>query len=240
VAATGLRVGLGHHRTLTDDDEPLTLPWFRPLDVSTEPCDNPSLYPLDYINQWRNGCRNTNIYRTLKVFGTDLQEKFLGPFLIDIDNSSWGNGCVNDVADALEATRNIVETLVSSCEVGEENLRVFFSGRKGFNVEVRPEALKISGSITDQIELSAKKLDAIVGAVTVRGNTIIDKIYGSKRGGFRLKHPYIRLHSSINSWIGNEGKEIKRMKFELTIPQLKSVTADKIRQKSEELASSFR
>ncbi len=241
-----LAVGLGHHRPIKDEDNPMSLVWHRPLEVSKEPSDNPSVSSLDYVDKWRGACNNANVYRTLKVFDVKTREAaFLGPFLIDIDNSE------EDIGDALGIARCAVGILVDSHKVDKGNLRVFFSGRKGFNIEVRPESLSIRDSVTEQIKSCGKKLDKVIKALRSSGQihngvlnivstkgTCIDPIYGN-RFGYYLKHPYIRLHNSINSWIRNDCKIIDRMKFELSIDELGCLSADEICRKSEILALDF-
>jgi hypothetical protein len=247
-----LAVGLGHHRPIKDEENPGSLVWYLPLEVHKEPSDNPSVSSLDYIDKWRETCNNANVYRTLKIFNVNSGEAvFVGPFLIDIDNSSNKKPYKEDIGDALDIARSVIRILVDSRNMDKGNLRVFFSGRKGFNIEVRPESLLIKGSIIKQIELCAKKLDEIIktlrnssqisngytNCVSTKG-TIIDRIYGDQFG-YKLKHPYIRLHNSINRWIRNDDKIIDRMKFELSVHELGCLSADEICRKSEKLASDF-
>lgn len=168
---------------------------------------------------------------------------FLGPFLVDVDNSD------EKLDDAQAVTKEVVTHLIKELGVFPSDLRIFFSGRKGFNVEVRPQALGINGSIPDQIRLSSNKLGDIIAVMRNKNNmqntpsttvvsregTVIDRIYGD-RFGYKLKHPYIRLHHSVNKWIRNDGSKKARVKIELTIEQLWSISAAKITSKAEELA----
>ena len=165
----------------------------------------------------------------------------LGPFLVDIDND-------DNIDDAQTVTKQVITYLTKQQELLLDNLRIFFSGHKGFNVEVRPETLEIKGSISDQIKISRKKLGEIISAlrnenkiqilemnIVSKQRTCIDMTYGY-RFGYKLKYPYIRLHNSINKWIRSDGSEIARMKIELTAEQLWSMSTPEISSKAEELA----
>jgi len=118
-------------------------------------------------------------------------------------------------------------------------MRIFFSGRKGFNIEICPRALGIRVSVNNQVELSAKKLEEIIGTLITnkasKSKTVIDRIYGN-RFGYRLKHPYIRLHDSVNKWICSDGKAIARRRIEITSEELQTKNAVEIALESERLA----
>jgi len=260
----GLLVGVGHHKQVADsEDVPPLDSWYRSLDQKGNLSSNIEHYPIRSLNRWRKACKNTNVYRTLKVFDGNTGEAiFLGPFLVDIDNSD------EDLDDAQTVTKQIVVYLTEQRGLSSDGIRIFFSGRKGFNVEICPEVLEISGSVPNQIELSARRLDEIIASLRNINNirdsyedivdsqgvviaqcyttrnivssqqTAIDRIYGD-RFGYRLKHPYIRLHRSINKWIRNDGSKMTRMRIELSIEQLWSINAVGISSKAEESAQMF-
>jgi len=66
---------------------------------------------------------------------------------------------------------------------------------------------------------------------------MIDQIYGSRYSGYRLKHPDLRLHSSINKWVMSNGKAMARMKIEIILDELNQLDAGEIADRSEKLAS---
>lgn len=149
----------------------------------------------------------------------------IGPFLIDIDNSS------ENLDDAQDVTKQVVAYLTKQLKLSLDDLLIFFSGHKGFNVEIRSEVLGINGPAHNQIELSGRKLSDIITVLHNNNKTqdfsenvvgsqgaVIDRIYGD-RLGYKLKHSYIRLHDSINKWIRDDGSEMARMKIELTTEQ---------------------
>lgn len=254
-----LYVGVGHHKPLTDDDQPCEIPWFRSLKNGGLSLDEEH-YPLAFINEWRKACSDTNVYRTLTLFDNKGQPVVLGSFLIDIDNSQLvTNAYKEDLDDALRVARATIELLrTKPYKVQEIDLRVFFSGRKGFNIEVRPSSLGIEGAYEDQIRLSATKLDCIImalrrcadissdsytqyngfklygaGNAVSNNETIIDRIYGSRSNGYKLKHPYVRLHNSINEWTPKSGTKMARRKIRISLAELSGMSAEQICQKAQ-------
>lgn len=243
VTSSDFSVLVGHHRPLTDEDDPREIKWFYSLDKDGSISSEIKSYSFDFISQWRNACKDTNVYRTLKIFNRNTGEAILlGPFLVDIDNSN-GN-----LDAAQTVTKQVVNYLVKQLDLSPNDVRIFFSGHKGFNVEVYPEVIGLRGSLLDQIMLSSNKLDDIIAFLQKCNNiqdssrnivdlqgTVIDRIYGD-RFGYKLKHPYIRLHNSINKWIRGDGSECARRKIELTIEQLWNMSAVQICVESEKLA----
>jgi len=162
--------------------------------------------------------------------------------LVDIDNQDWTNGYSENLGDALTIAKQTVAFLTADWHLAaNSDLRAFFSGRKGFNVEIRPASLGIRGPVWQQLELSSQKLDEIIahlrkqnGVTTGESNVVsqhltqVDSIYGNRRFGCRLKHPYTRLHDSVNKWISKDGSEIARMRLEVSADQLMTETAPSI------------
>jgi hypothetical protein len=219
-------VEFGHHDPIREDDQPCSAYWEK------KTC------PLGYLNDWRNKFNNTNVYRSLRVFdGRSGGPELLGPFLVDIDNE-----CGN-LEDALCVSQRVAKHMIDSHIVDMKDLRIFFTGHKGFNFEIRPQMLAVQGSIQEQIEMSAKILDKIIcflrngntwqptNQVSI-GGTCIDRIYGNKYG-YGLKHAYVRLHNSINKWITADGQPMARGKIKLTFDDLNKLTIEKIITKSE-------
>lgn len=252
-AKQGWLIGVGHHAPLTDDDEPsLTRPnehapailgWFHSLDDGGKLSHDFKRYPPSSLAEWRSACHETNVYRTLKLFSERPdQEPILGPFLVDIDNQDWTNGYSENLGDALSIAKQTVAFLTTDWHLAaNSDLRVFFSGRKGFNVEIRPSSLGIHGAVWQQVELSSQKLDEIIahlrnqnGVTATDSNVVsqhltqVDRIYGNRRFGYRLKHPYTRLHDSVNKWISKDGSETARLRLELSVDELVTETISSI------------
>lgn len=161
---------------------------------------------------------------------------------MDIDN---GN---EDLADSLVVVRRTYHFLQDRFGVDANNLRIFFTGRKGFNIELLPQTFGIQGSIAVQLRKSADSLYQITEALRLGkswqtinqvsdAGTVIDQIYGSRYSGYRLKHPYIRLHNSLNRWVPSNGKAKTRMKIELTVDELDVLSAREIIARSEKLTN---
>jgi hypothetical protein len=220
----------GHHRPIRDDEDPRFVNW------GTNIC------LIDELENWRDRFQNTNVYRALKTVSTSPGiGEIIGPVLVDIDNSD------ENLEDALTVTRKILFLLNDELRIETDSLRIFFTGRKGFNFEIRPQALGIQGSTIDQVRKSAEVLYRITEALRagktwqIRNQvsdtgTVVDQIYGD-RFGYRLKHPYIRLHSSLNMWISTDGETKTRMKIELTSNELNKVSATEIAYRAEKLAT---
>jgi hypothetical protein len=228
-------VCVGHHHPLTDDDNPCSIKWFQSVGVGRELSYELKKYRLDFLAKWRALCNNTNVYRSLELFPSETgQSEVLGPFLVDIDNSSLQDGYKENLHDSLLVTRGVVGFLRNHWKLRSFDIRIFFSGRKGFNIEICPEALGINGSIADQIGLSANKLEEIIKQFGTGSNEVseegtnIDRIYGSCRSGYKLKHPYIRLHGSWNEWALNNNMRKARRKIELAFNELDTLTVGEI------------
>jgi len=218
-----------HHEPYSDEPnssrDPLSVSWFHSLDTNGNLSKTVKRYPLAFIGQWRGICSNTNVFRSLSLFSA-LQdgEELLSPFLIDIDREEYkrGKGYVQNLDEALEATRQIVKEHL--CELKEGDLRIFFTGHKGFNIEVRPQALGIVS-----LDNQWRQFRDIRAAINKTfGDNFVDTI-----------KERLRLHDSINRWIANDGEEVNRMKFELSLCELNSLGVEEICRRSERLALNY-
>lgn len=220
----------GHHRPIRDDEDPSSIKW-----------DN-NVCSISELEHWRDRFHNTNVYRTLKITSISSGvDEIIGPFLIDIDNGD------EKLEDTLTVARKTFLILHDVFKVETDSLRVFFTGHKGFNFEICPQALDIKGAIDDQVRKSAQVLYQITEKLRGRKSwqirnqvsdigTVVDQIYGN-RLGYKLKHPYIRLHNSLNIWISSDDKTKSRMKIELTVEELNKLSATEIVSRSEKLVN---
>ncbi|MHB8375677.1 MAG: hypothetical protein ACYDEB_01785 [Dehalococcoidia bacterium] len=181
--------------------------------------ESDALFPLTFIHEWRNACKNENVFRSLKLTAPHLEHPIIGPFVVDIDGGETSQGAP-DIADAAKVTKATVQTLRDK-GVGEPDMRVLFTGHKGFCIEVRPESLELTCSLTgggawreklqeliDEVRNVTGFRGTIRNHVTAAG-TMIDHIFD---GNGRLKHPYLRLSESLNVWLSREGRTDKRVK----------------------------
>jgi hypothetical protein len=236
-----LRMSVGHHDPLGDDEQPCLENWLRSLDSGGVPSTAGSLYPLSFVASWQALWRRKNVYRTLELFDALGNGKTLGPFFVDIDNSDWvDGGYQTNLDDALMVTRQAVDILGGQpFNVQPGDMRVFFSGRKGFNIEVRPESIGIEllSPLGDQIACSAHAQELIVQRLRVvnsvqdamtnvvsSAGTVLDRVYRDSR----IRHPFVRLHNSLNEWIDSSGAPRVRGRIEVVLADLQTKDAQTI------------
>lgn len=201
--------------------------YHEPVDNSQTPSIQPQKCQIADIDRYRSKYQNINVHRSLKLADNPSNgEVIIGPFLIDIDND-------DSLEAAQEITKQTIQYLTKQNYLSPmKDFRIFFTGHKGFNIEIRPMVLNISGQIPDQIRLSNNIQVNIINHLrnihyvqceTINAvddfGTIIDSTYGSRYFP-ELKHPYTRLHNSINSWVGDNGKITSRKKIELSYQDL--------------------
>jgi len=207
------------------EKDPESASRFFSVDKGGELSNSVEYFSLDFINFWRKKCANINIFRGFGLSSSEHDnEKLFGPFLIDIDREEGGfsKGYEQNLDEALEDTRRIVNEYLHKYK--KEDFRIFFTGHKGFNIKVHPQALGIA-SVKNRWQAFENKIADINNTF---GTSFVDKI-----------HEEIRLHDSINSWIKNDGQNTHRMKFELSINELFNLNTNEICVKSERLALSY-
>ena len=131
------------------------------------------------------------------------------------------DGYLPDFDSALKDTRLLVKEYCSNLK--NKDYRIFFTGHKGFHIEVQPEAIRMSPNVGrwQHFENIRKDINRLFG------NTFIDKL-----------HPHVGLHNSINSWIDYYGKRVDSMNFEVSINELFNLSAEDICIKARNLADS--
>lgn len=178
-------------------------------------------YPLESISEWKAKFRNMNVFRSYALYSSNIEGKeIIGPLLLDIDRTiEQDGGYLPDFDRALKDTCLLVKEYCSNLEV--KNYRIFFTGHKGFHIEIQPKESVISPCVDRQHHFENIRKD-----INQRfGNAFIDKF-----------HPHIRLHNSINSWIDYYGERVDSMNFEVSINELFSLSAEDIFVKSKDLA----
>lgn len=178
-------------------------------------------YPLESVSQWKAKFRNMNVFRSYALYSSDIEGKeIIGPLLLDIDRTIGQNGgYLPDFDRALKDTRLLVKEYCSNLK--GKNYRIFFTGHKGFHIEVQPKATGISPYVDRWQHFENIRKD-----INKRfGNAFIDKF-----------HPHVRLHNSVNSWIDYSGERVDSMNFEVSIDELFSLSAEDIFVKARKLA----
>jgi len=177
-------------------------------------------YPIPAVPAWRLERSNTNVFRSVLLYDDNLKPVFEGPFYLDID-------CVEgsiDLDDAAKVTTTVVESLLG-WNVEQKDLRILFSGHKGFNVEVRPEALGVRSSYGSGNQVGwAKARRRIIAAVQQsasfeRRNPI--NVVSSKGTVIDRIHGHLRLVGSKNAWIDDSGKTRTATKSVISIDELR-------------------
>jgi len=194
------------------------------LDESGQLSRDIKYYPLEYVYYWRKRNDNINVFRSVGLFSAEQNgDELYGPFLIDIDRQEkLSRGYVQNLNKALEDARQLIKEYLREFE--ETDFRIFFTGHKGFNIEVHPHALGIVSLGKRGQQFSDIRKD-------------INRIYGDRF--VDNMHDEIRLHDSINRWVANDGKLMSRMKFELSLHELNTMTVEEICRKSEKLALDY-
>ena len=197
---------------------PALVPRFFSMDNRGNVSSQIEYYPLDIMEIWREKFSNINVFRSFGLSSSKCGgEKICGPLIIDIDRENGGftEGYEQDLTQALKDTRRLVNEYLYQFK--EKDVRIFFTGHKGFHVEILPSALCL-------VELERTKgqyehiIDNLNGIFSPKKEIrFIDKV-----------HDEIRLHNSINRWIDKDGKTINRMKFELSIKELNNSSIDEI------------
>lgn len=118
-------------------------------DTDRDPLSCPMLqsdqrHPLEYVSLWKAKFRNINVFRSCALYSSDIEGKEItGPLILDIDRTNTRNGgYLPDFDKALEDTHLLVKEFSST--LGEKSYRIFFTGHKGFHIEVHPKAIGIS------------------------------------------------------------------------------------------------
>lgn len=163
---------------------------------------------LDQLAGWCAEHQNLNVHRTLQLYAqaSGACATLEGPILLDIDNER------EDLVSAYLCTREALNCLKQSLDIKlTSDCRVFFSGRKGFHIELRPSAVrpellgpatrsgrpKLHVKLTQYVSGALGHPTTNVGSLDQKG-TILDPEHGCKR-----------INGSINAW-SCDGKLTRR------------------------------
>lgn len=194
--------------------------------IGNDPLSCPMLqsdkrYPLESIKQWRKKFGNINVFRSYTLYSSDIEgEEIIGPLLLDIDRTiEQGGGYLPNFDKALKDTRLLVTEYCSNLK--DKDYRIFFTGHKGFHIEIQPKAIGVSLYLDRWHHFENIRKD-----INRRfGNSFIDRF-----------HPHIRLHNSVNSWIDYSGKKVDSLNFEISANELFSHSSEDIFLKAKNLA----
>ncbi|HEY41687.1 MAG TPA: hypothetical protein G4O18_07485 [Dehalococcoidia bacterium] len=206
--------------------QPMSGDEYRSLDTNGNLSIETKRYPINFLNIWRKQAYNINVFRSMVLFSAEVGgDELAGPFVIDIDSDNYNKktGYDPNINDSLKTTRRIIQKRLS--KLHQNDYRIFFTGHKGFNIEVRPQSIGVSHSQNWRDEF--KRLLKPLKEMAV-GTAIIDN-----------PHCELRLHDSVNHWIANDGTNAYRMKYELSLSELRNMSAQEICNRGENLVESI-
>ena len=156
-----------------------------------------------------------NVHRSLALYTSDGDHVIEGPFLVDVDNSA------EDVDDALDVARRTVGILGEGMGIADTWIRVCFSGRKGFHVEVAPAVVagRDWNAMLDELRQRVREESAgpVPDGYVTCAKTVIDPM-----------HEFVRFGNSLNAWLDDAGEVIARRQVQLTREQLEQASAQEI------------
>jgi len=184
----------------------------------------------------------TNLHRYLMVWDSPSCERGLpGPQLLDIDiepSDLSSNRELDGLDMALSVTRDIVRfVLPDALHFSPETFRVYFSGQKGFHVEIVPDAVaewlsRPSPSTLCELQRQQHNFRReVIRCLEHRNWHIRHNCNWVVGPGYRVVldrlHSYLRLHWTVNAWL-QDGQLMRRLVMPLTLKQLNTFTIEKI------------
>lgn len=163
---------------------------------------------------------NENLWRSWKIFTDQSRKEELGPvpIIFDIDDETDKKQNPN-LDKAFRLTKALIDSLSRILQINNENIRVIFSGHKGFHIDVKPRApvelLALRGRL---IQDCSQKEELF----PVSGNQFLDT---TTLDPF---HNEIRLTGSINSWRSSSGEIIQRKVFQFNLDDIFRINVDEI------------
>lgn len=160
-----------------------------------------------------------NIWRSWQVFSDELCSNAVGyvPLSIDIDNED------HNLENAYDLTRNCLDWFEGTNQYSSpDQLRVVFSGMKGFHIEARPKQPIDNRVVRQALLLGLKEMGLEnKGAPNCFVNGTIDP-----------GHNFIRLAGSYNSW--KEDNILRRRKvIPLSLDDFRRLRLESILERSE-------
>jgi hypothetical protein len=159
-----------------------------------------------------------NIWRSWQLFSDNLSSDFVSyvPVFIDIDNEE------RNLEAAYSLTRDCLDLLECMNQFNHpDQIRVVFSGMKGFHIEAKPSEPLDNQSIREALLTGLNNIKYEQKEIRNRfSNGVID-----------LGHDFIRLTESINSW-KEDGVLIKRKVFQMSLEDFRRSKVQDILERS--------
>ena len=173
---------------------------------------------VDQLSRWCDGHQWLNVHRKLNVYSQQAEECEVleGPILLDFDNGE------EDLVSACRCSREALKFLQDEHQINVmEDCRVFFSGRKGFHIELRPTAVepeslervgrhrrrRFKKALIRRLRGAFRVNCDIANLLDLRG-TVLDKDRDAKR-----------INGSVNAWV-DKGLVRKRRMLQVVAQEL--------------------
>ena len=104
--------------------------------------------------------------------------------------------------------------------INDKDYRIFFTGHKGFHIEIHPKVIAPIPNIDRICQFNNKRKE-------------INKRFGDCFCD--VLHDHVRLHNSINSWINHSGVQVCAMNYEISNDELFNCYIDEISDKAKKL-----
>lgn len=164
---------------------------------------------VNQISEFLDNHPLENIWRSWDVWRSNDGKNHIGciPFWIDIDDET------ENLANSYNLVLEIIDYFLNNSRVvkTENNLRINFSGRKGFHIYIKPE------EVMDGEKVRAELISFIREKLKLPGEPWDNRIWQSTV--IDVFHDAIRQVGSIHSWINSDGKLISRRTHEYSIEQ---------------------
>jgi hypothetical protein len=238
VVLGSILVGVGHTEPLGDHDDLGAL--FQSFGQGGLPSTRAKAYTLAQVGRWREAWYDENVYRSLRLFDLAGRPALLGPFYLDFDADDAPDG-TPDLEEAELAARRSIELLRAE-GTDERDFKVWFTGHKGFNVEVRPDAVGVGdgaswAGVYADVLAKLRRYGVPQGVATpginyVSPTVCLDRIF-DERNPSQPGHTHLRVVGSKNVWLASDGTKRWRVKREVSLDELFKRTAREIAGKVE-------
>ncbi len=154
---------------------------------------------------------SNNLWRSWSVYKDQELEEELGPIplIFDIDDESPGSP---NLHNAYRLTAICVEGLLqfgnSWGKTTEDQIRVVFSGKKGFHIEMKPsQPVNANNVRRELIELCREKEPS--------RDVIKNQFFGYT--SIDVFHEHVRLTGSLNSWVNESNNILSRRVIQMSV-----------------------
>jgi len=174
-----------------------------------------------------------NLWRSWMVYEDPFKLHPIGevPAVIDIDDESDKPSILippqkfPDLQKAYELTKNCSAIIIEQWAKSEDNVRIVFSGHKGFHIEFKP---------TEPVDMVFIRRELIATCINkgLIPSSKANNIFFETTSIDSIKKE-VRLTVSLNSWLTNEEHIHSRRVFQLTFGEFSSLKPEDIIFKSE-------